>query len=50
MIVCHKCGATLIEGQRICPACGADNSEAARPQQADAEGLKAAPRGGPQGA
>lgn len=34
MIVCHKCGTTLIEGQRICPSCGTDNSEASRPQQA----------------
>lgn len=33
MIVCHKCGTTLIEGQRICPQCGTDNSEASRPQQ-----------------
>ncbi len=22
---CHKCGTTLIEGQKVCPACGADN-------------------------
>ncbi|MDQ3817714.1 MAG: peptidylprolyl isomerase [Acidobacteriota bacterium] len=34
MNVCHKCGTTLIEGQRICPACGADNSETARPKEA----------------
>lgn len=33
MSVCHNCGTTLIEGQRICPACGADNSEAARPPE-----------------
>jgi parvulin-like peptidyl-prolyl isomerase len=33
MMVCHKCGTTLIEGQRICPQCGTDNSEASRPQQ-----------------
>jgi len=30
---CHKCGAALEEGQRICPACGSDNSEASRPKQ-----------------
>lgn len=30
---CHKCGATLEEGQRICPSCGMDNSEASRPRQ-----------------
>ncbi|HKR02522.1 MAG TPA: peptidylprolyl isomerase, partial [Pyrinomonadaceae bacterium] len=33
MSVCHKCGNNLEEGQRICPSCGMDNSEAARPQQ-----------------
>ena len=33
MIVCHKCDTPLIEGQRICPSCGADNSETARRQQ-----------------
>ena len=33
MSVCHKCGTTLIEGQRICPQCGTDNSEAARPER-----------------
>lgn len=33
MIACHKCGTTLIEGQRICPTCGMDNSETSRPQQ-----------------
>lgn len=37
MSVCHKCGAELTEGQRICPQCGSDNSEAARPKQASAE-------------
>ena len=36
MSSCHKCGASLAEGQRICPACGMDNSEAARPQSQDA--------------
>ena len=41
MIVCHKCGTTLIEGQRICPACGTDNSEAARPQESAAQGALA---------
>jgi peptidyl-prolyl cis-trans isomerase C len=30
---CHKCGTALEEGQRICPACGSDNSEVARPKQ-----------------
>lgn len=34
---CHKCGAPLIEGQRICPACGSDNSDAARPKQLSAQ-------------
>lgn len=33
MSVCHKCGTDLEEGQRICPTCGMDNSEASRPQQ-----------------
>lgn len=37
MIVCHKCGTTLIEGQRICPSCGTDNSEASRPPQSAVE-------------
>lgn len=37
MSVCHKCGTTLIEGQRICPTCGMDNSETSRPQQPSAE-------------
>jgi parvulin-like peptidyl-prolyl isomerase len=37
MIDCHKCGAPLIEGQRICPACGSDNSEASRPKQLSAQ-------------
>jgi parvulin-like peptidyl-prolyl isomerase len=37
MTVCHKCGTTLIEGQRICPTCGMDNSETSRPQQTAAE-------------
>lgn len=37
MIVCHKCGTTLIEGQRICPTCGSDNSETSRPQQPSTE-------------
>jgi uncharacterized Zn finger protein (UPF0148 family) len=41
MIVCHKCGTTLIEGQRICPVCGTDNSEAARPQESAAQGALA---------
>jgi parvulin-like peptidyl-prolyl isomerase len=41
MIVCHKCGTTLIEGQRICPQCGTDNSEASRPQQPSAGGSSA---------
>src|SRR4051812_44391952 len=36
MIVCHKCSTTLIEGQRICPACGADNSETSRPKEVSA--------------
>ncbi len=31
MSVCHQCGTTLEEGQRLCPECGADNSEAATP-------------------
>jgi peptidyl-prolyl cis-trans isomerase C len=35
MSVCHKCGTNLEEGQRICPACGMDNSEAARPKQTE---------------
>lgn len=30
---CHKCGTALEEGQRICPTCGSDNSEASRPKQ-----------------
>lgn len=43
MNVCHKCGTTLIEGQRICPVCGADNSETARPKEASSqEATKAA--------
>ena len=29
MSVCHQCGTTLVEGQRLCPECGADNSEGA---------------------
>lgn len=33
MSTCHKCGTPLDEGQRICPACGSDNSEVSRPQQ-----------------
>jgi parvulin-like peptidyl-prolyl isomerase len=33
MSVCHKCGASLEEGQRICPSCGMDNSETSRPKQ-----------------
>lgn len=41
MIVCHKCGTTLIEGQRICPVCGSDNSEAARPQESAVQGTLA---------
>jgi parvulin-like peptidyl-prolyl isomerase len=41
MSVCHKCGTTLIEGQRICPVCGTDNSEAARPQESAAQGALA---------
>jgi peptidyl-prolyl cis-trans isomerase C len=32
MSECHKCETTLIEGQRICPTCGMDNSQASRPQ------------------
>lgn len=30
---CHKCGTDLEEGQRICPACGSDNSEVSRPKE-----------------
>ena len=41
MIACHKCGTTLIEGQRICPTCGSDNSETSRPQQPSAVGSAA---------
>lgn len=37
MSECHKCGTTLIEGQRICPTCGMDNSEASRPKQLSAQ-------------
>lgn len=33
MSECHKCGTVLIEGQRICPSCGMDNSEASKPKQ-----------------
>lgn len=33
MVVCHKCGTTLLEGQRICPSCGSDNSNTSRPRQ-----------------
>ncbi len=33
MSECHKCGAVLTEGQRICPSCGMDNSEASKPKQ-----------------
>ena len=33
MSTCHKCATPLDEGQRICPACGSDNSEASRPKQ-----------------
>jgi parvulin-like peptidyl-prolyl isomerase len=33
MSTCHKCGASLQEGQRICPTCGSDNSETSRPSQ-----------------
>src|SRR5215212_8023251 len=36
MSECHKCGTNLIEGQRICPTCGMDNSEAAKPRQPSA--------------
>src|SRR5215210_5113648 len=38
MSVCHKCGAALDEGQRICPSCGMDNSEASRPKQLSEQG------------
>jgi parvulin-like peptidyl-prolyl isomerase len=41
MSVCHKCGTSLEEGQRICPACGMDNSEVARPQQSPVPAEKA---------
>jgi parvulin-like peptidyl-prolyl isomerase len=41
MAVCHKCGTDLIEGQRICPTCGMDNSEAARPQGSAEQGQMA---------
>ena len=34
MSECHKCGASLIEGQRICPSCGMDNSETSKPKLA----------------
>src|SRR3982751_1194599 len=37
MNVCHKCGTMLIEGQRICPSCGADNSEVSRPTEASSQ-------------
>lgn len=39
MSVCHKCGNNLEEGQRICPACGMDNSEAAKPQPSTTFGM-----------
>ena len=38
---CHKCGAELAEGQRICPECGMDNSEAAQPKRAASEDASA---------
>lgn len=34
MSECHKCGNNLIEGQRICPSCGMDNSETSKPKLA----------------
>ena len=37
MNVCHNCGTMLIEGQRICPSCGADNSEASKPKEASSQ-------------
>jgi peptidyl-prolyl cis-trans isomerase C len=43
MSVCHNCGTSLEEGQSICPTCGADNSEAAVPQQEPEQEEAAAP-------
>ena len=43
MSVCHKCGTSLEEGQPICPACGADNSETATPQPEPEQEAVAAP-------
>jgi peptidyl-prolyl cis-trans isomerase C len=40
MSVCHKCGTDLEEGQRICPTCGMDNSEASRPQTSSEQAKK----------
>jgi parvulin-like peptidyl-prolyl isomerase len=37
MNVCHNCGTMLIEGQRICPSCGTDNSEASKPKEASSQ-------------
>jgi len=37
MNVCHNCGTMLIEGQRICPSCGTDNSEVSRPKEASSQ-------------
>lgn len=37
MSTCHKCGASLDEGQRICPACGSDNSEVSRPKESSSK-------------
>lgn len=42
MNACHKCGTVLIEGQRICPTCGTDNSEAARPSSTEETTAKSA--------
>ncbi len=36
MSECHNCGSALTEGQRICPSCGMDNSEASKPKQSSA--------------
>jgi parvulin-like peptidyl-prolyl isomerase len=36
MSECHNCGTVLTEGQRICPSCGMDNSEASKPKQTSA--------------
>jgi peptidyl-prolyl cis-trans isomerase C len=35
---CHKCGASLEDGQRICPQCGSDNSETSRPKPLNTTG------------